>query len=668
MSSRDVESNRHQPSNTMQLELLILADSPSIIDRWLLPLQEAGWHLNWQQVATPDEYRTHLNGGVDLILADANFGEFGIEDAIARLRDRGLEIPAIVISRNPSIAEAVDCLKAGAADYLKEERLAELPEAVERLLETRKDSPAPHRSQLKQQLQEQTAEVARLQAQSQRDSAERGRAEAARLKSEAQLQTIVAKIADGIIVVDARGIVRFVNPAALALFDRREEELLGRVLGFPAIGEDKAEVDLRRRSGECAIAQMRVVPIEWQGNRAYLLSLRDITERKRAEEERQQLLEQAEAANRIKDEFLAVVSHELRTPLNPILGWSKLLRTNRLSESKKMQALETIERNASLQAQLIDDLLDISRILRGKLSVNATPLNLAKIAKAAIETVSLAATAKSIEIHTDFEPEVGLVSGDANRLQQVVWNLLSNAVKFTPPGGRIDVRLEQVDGYAQLQVSDMGKGISPDFLPYIFDYFRQENSTSTRAVGGLGLGLAIVRHLVELHGGTVEADSPGLDQGATFAVQLPVISSAVEVTPDGESRDGELDLQGLRVLVVEDEPDTREFLTFLLEAYGANIEAAPSVGEALARFPHFEPDLLLSDIEMPEADGYMLIRHVRSLPPERGGEIPAIALTAYAREIDRQRALSAGYTLHVPKPVSPDNLSAAIASLLFNRV
>jgi signal transduction histidine kinase len=648
----------------MQLDLLILADSPSNIDRWLLPLQEAGWHLNWQQVATPNEYRAQLNGGIDLILADANLREFALEDAIALLRDRGLEIPAIVISRNPSIAEAMGCLKTGAADYLKEEQLAELPEAVERLLETRKDSPPPHRSQLKQQLQEQTAEMARLQAQSQRDSAERGRAEAARIKSEAQLQTIVAKIADGIIVVDERGIVRFVNPAALALFDRREEELLGRVLGFPAIGEDKAEVDLRRRGGDCAIAQMRVVKIEWQGNRAYLLSLRDITERKRAEEERQQLLERAEAANRIKDEFLAVVSHELRTPLNPILGWSKLLRTKRLSESKRMQALETIERNASLQAQLIDDLLDISRILRGKLSVNAIPLNLAKIAKAAIETVSLAATAKSIEIHTDFEPEVGLVSGDANRLQQVVWNLLSNAVKFTPSGGRIDVRLDRVDGYVQLQVSDTGKGINPDFLPYIFDYFRQENSTSTRAVGGLGLGLAIVRHLVELHGGTVEADSPGLNQGATFSVQLPVISSAVEATPNGESRNGELNLQGLRVLVVEDEPDTREFLTFLLEAYGANIEAAPSVGEALARFPDFEPDLLLSDIEMPEADGYMLIRHIRSLPPERGGEIPAIALTAYARDIDRQRALSEGYTLHVPKPVSPDNLSAAIASLL----
>ncbi len=665
MSSKDVESNRHQSSNTMQLDLLILADSSSLIERWLLPLQAAGWHLNWQQVAAEDDYFAQLNRGVDLILADANFGEFGIKDAIALLQDKGLEIPAIVISRNPSIAEAVDCLKTGAADYLKEEQLAELPEAVERVLETRKDSPALScQSQLEHKLQKQTAEVARLQAQAKRDSTERGRAEAARLKSEAQLQTIVAKIADGIIVVDERGIVRFVNPAALALFDRQEEELLGRVLGFPAIGEDKAEVDLRRRGGDCAIAQMRVVPIEWQGNRAYLLSLRDITERKRAEEERQQLLEQAEAANRIKDEFLAVVSHELRTPLNPILGWSKLLRTNRLSESKRMQALETIERNASLQAQLIDDLLDISRILRGKLSVNAIPLDLAEIARAAIETVSLAATAKSIEIHTAFEPEVGMVSGDANRLQQVVWNLLSNAVKFTPPGGRIDVRLGRVDGYTQLQVRDTGKGISPDFLPYIFDYFRQENSTSTRAVGGLGLGLAIVRHLVELHGGTVEADSPGLEQGATFAVQLPIISSAVEAAPDRESPDGELDLQGLRVLVVEDEPDTREFLTFLLEAYGANTEAAPSVGEALARFPYFEPDLLLSDIEMPEADGYMLIRHIRSLPPERGGEIPAIALTAYARDIDRQRALSEGYTLHVPKPVSPDNLSAAIASLL----
>jgi len=441
------------------------------------------------------------------------------------------------------------------------------------------------------------------------------------------------------------------------------------LVGFPVIDGDKTEVDLRRSSGKIAIAQMRVVKIHWQGKNAYLVSLRDITQSKQVEQERMQLLRKAEAANRIKDEFLAVVSHELRTPLNPILGWSKLLRTHKLTPAKSEMALETIERNAALQAQLIDDLLDVSRILRGKLELNASPVDLADPIAAAIETVHLAATAKSIEIKTLLEEDRGLVSGDANRLQQIIWNLLSNAIKFTPPRGRVEVRLKSLEAEVQLQVSDTGKGISSEFLPHIFEYFRQEDSTTTRNVGGLGLGLAIVRYLVELHGGTIEVESPGEGQGTNFTIKLPLISSPVNSSPGLtnstlQQTNENPDFSNLKVFVVEDEANSRDLLTFILEECRAKVWAFSSALEALNSFAETKPDLLVSDIAMPEMDGYMLIRQIRSLPTEQGGRIPAIALTAYARESDRQQALASGFTLYFPKPIEPTELVKAIKSLL----
>ncbi|WP_442940379.1 PAS domain S-box protein [Nostoc sp.] len=378
---------------------------------------------------------------------------------------------------------------------------------------------------------------------------------------------------------------------------------------------------------------------------------------------------QAETANRIKDEFLAVLSHELRTPLNPILGWAKLLRTRKFNEATRIQALETIERNAKLQTQLIGDLLDVSRILQGKVRLNLHAVDLKIAIAAALETVRLAAEAKSIQIQTVLNNDIGKVLGDGDRLQQVMWNLLSNAVKFTPTDGLVEVRLEQVGLDAQIQVIDTGKGINPEFLPYVFDYFRQADAKTTRVFGGLGLGLAIVRHLVELHGGTVQAESLGEEQGATFTVKLPLLKNSELRVSSSEPSQSEVSdddtlLAGVKILLVDDQADVREFFSFALEQYGATVTAVESADEALQTLVQSKPDILLSDIGMPLMDGYMLLGEVRKLPPEQGGQIPAIALTAYAGEINYNQAMAAGFQKHLPKPVDPADLATAIVSLV----
>lgn len=396
----------------------------------------------------------------------------------------------------------------------------------------------------------------------------------------------------------------------------------------------------------------------------------DIHDQKELEIERNRVLEleqvarnEAEKANRIKDEFLAILSHELRSPLNPILGWAKLLQTRKLDDNKTTEALATIERNAKLQAQLIDDLLDIARILRGKLSLNTDPVNLTFVIEAAIDIVKTCALAKSIVIHPVLR-NIGQVSGDAMRLQQVIWNLLSNAVKFTPNGGRVDIKLERLGDQAQITVTDTGTGINPDFLPYIFESFRQEDVSITRKYGGLGLGLAIVRHIIEAHGGTVSVDSPGIGLGATFTVSLPLLSIEPESDRPQELSADELDLTGIKVLTIDDEPDSRDFLTELLAYYGAQVMATATSAEFLAAIESFEPDILVSDIGMPEVDGYTLLQQVRSLPPERGGQIPAIALTAYVGEINQQQALAAGFQSHLSKPIDPSLLVQTMTQLI----
>lgn len=443
---------------------------------------------------------------------------------------------------------------------------------------------------------------------------------------------------------------------------------------------DSYQVEFRQRtkSGDWKwlLSIGRIVAWDQDGQPLRMLGTHtDITDRKQAETEREQLLmrekaarEEAETANRIKDEFLAVLSHELRSPLNPILGWSRLLQTRKLDEQVVQQALATIERNARLQTQLIEDLLDVSRILRGKLVLNTGSVNLVSTIESALETVRLAVEAKGIRIQKTFAPGVAPVIGDATRLQQVIWNLLTNAVKFTPSEGAIEIGLAQTNGTAEIWVKDTGKGITPDFLPYVFDYFRQEDGTTTRKFGGLGLGLAIVRHITELHGGTVRAASAGEGLGATFTVRLPLWRSGSGTTGEPEATPTSADsplplLTGLRILAVDDDADIRDLIHFILQQAGAEVQVVSSAAEALQQFAAFSPQILISDVGMPGTDGYMLIQQIRSLPSELGS-IPAIALTAYAGEIDRQQAIAAGFQSHLTKPIEPERLIHAITNVL----
>jgi PAS domain S-box-containing protein len=399
----------------------------------------------------------------------------------------------------------------------------------------------------------------------------------------------------------------------------------------------------------------------------------ETTEQKRIEQEREQILsreraarEAAERANRIKDEFLAVLSHELRTPLNPILGWAKLLQVSQLGPEKVSEALISIERNAKLLNQLIEDLLDLAGILQGQLKLQVAPVDLAEVIQSAVETVKLSADNKEISLQTKLS-SIRKASGDSGRLQQIVWNILSNAIKFTPRGGQVNLSLEQVEDLALITVSDTGKGISPEFLPHIFESFIQEDYSITRQYGGLGLGLAIVRQLVEAHGGTITATSQGKGTGATFSVYLPLVTETIQTQPNMPTSKTTTDLQGSRILVVDDEPDICTLLTVLLSHYGATVMAVNSAAEVLAALPTFQPDFLVNDIGLPDVDGYRLIQQIRALPSEQLSQIPAIALTAYARDEDKQRALDSGYQLHLTKPVEPEQLLEAIISVLNSR-
>ncbi len=476
------------------------------------------------------------------------------------------------------------------------------------------------------------------------------------------------------------------SKAAEKIFGWRSEEVVGLHFSdwefvYPEDAEAVSQVMYQMLEQESqTVSQNRnyakdgsIVHCEWynsvlvdaSGNVVSMFSLvQDISDRVRILQREQLARTEAETANRLKDEFLAVLSHELRSPLNPILGWSKLLLTRKFDEVKTTQALTIIERNAQLQAQLIEDLLDVSRILQGKLTLSFAPVSLVSVITGALETVRLAAEAKSIQLQTVLD-SVGQISGDSARLQQIVWNLLSNAIKFTPSGGQVQVLLEKSGTYAQIQVVDNGKGISADFLPYVFDHFRQADSATTRKFGGLGLGLAIVKQLVELHGGTIQVESPGEGQGAIFTARLPLLNnqckeddcSSLPIVVDS------LSLVGLNILVVDDETDSRDFVGFVLEEAGAIVNSVSSATAALAvSLPSF--NVLVSDIGMPEMDGYMLVRELRTRGIKQNGQIPAIALTAYAGEYDKEQALAAGFQMHLSKPVEPATLVQAVKSLM----
>lgn len=473
---------------------------------------------------------------------------------------------------------------------------------------------------------------------------------------------------------------QFIHPDDLPHIKTLTKQVLGQAGSF------QAEFRIIQPNGRIRwLASKGMVVPARQDQAARMIGVNfDITSRKQAEAERERLLaseqaarREAESASRMKDEFLAMLSHELRSPLNAMLGWTTLLRSRQFDAATTAKALETIERNARAQAQLIEDLLDVSRIIRGQLRLDVQPVFLVPVIEAAIDTVRPAADAKNIWLQPVLDPNAGPIAGDPNRLQQIIWNLLSNAIKFTPKAGRVQIRLERINSHVEIVVSDNGKGINSDFLPYVFDRFRQADSSMTRNFGGLGLGLAIVRHLVELHGGTVLAESQGEGQGATFIVKLPLMaviqdtSEPERVHPTsslGLSFNYASGLEQLRILIVDDEADVRELLTHILQTCGATVVAATSVNEAVTALSQQSPeapfDVLISDIGMPEADGYDLIRRVRALPPNRGGLTPALALTAYARAEDRKAALVAGFQAHVAKPIEPAELTVVIASLV----
>lgn len=516
--------------------------------------------------------------------------------------------------------------------------------------------------------------------------------------SEIRYRRLFEAARDGILILNAVTLqITDVNPFMMELLGYSRDEFLGKELWEIGLFSDKTasqdafrelqetgylryeDLPLQTRRGQSREVEFVSNVYEEDGQQVIQCNIRDITDRRHAEEERGELLEsaqvaraEADTANTFKDEFLAILSHELRTPLTAILGWAQLLTTANLNEQDSERALETIVRNARAQTQLIDDLLDISRIITGKLRLDVCPVELAPIIETVVDGVRPAADAKNIHLQTALDSSINPISGDPDRLQQIVWNLLTNAIKFTPKGGRVQVWLERVDSHVEITISDTGQGIAPAFMPHVFERFRQSDSSSTRREGGLGLGLSIVRQLVELHGGTVTAQSAGAGEGTSFKVTLPILSvhhelSNVTMTRDLIDRkiltDWQPSLAGLRVLVVDDELDARELVGAVLAGGGAEVVTVESAMDALDEMERQHFDVLISDIGMPLMDGYALIERVRQLPVQNGGRIPAAALTAYAGVEDRMRVLLAGYQMHIPKPVEPAELTTVVANL-----
>jgi PAS domain S-box-containing protein len=600
----------------------------------------------------------------DLVLTDLLLPGMDGYDFLRRLRaEAGTRtLPVIVISGLTEEADRLKALEAGANDYL-------IKPFSERELMLRVTT---------------HLEMGFL------------RREAALRESETQLRGILEGALDAVVGMDANGNVIDWNAQAEATFGFTREEATGRRLAeliippqfreaherglekYLETGEGpllnrRVEVEGQRKDGTRVPIELAITVVKGWGFYRFNAFARDISDRRAADAERNRLLEEAREANRMKDEFLAMLSHELRTPLSAIVGWAHMLRTGGLDEPTVARAIETIDRNAKVQNQLIEDILDVSRIVAGKFHLDMRSVDLVRIVESAVDTVSPLAATKGVELRQDLSAEVRPCCpaiGDPDRLQQVVWNLLTNAIKFTPKGGVVTVEVRRHDDPAEFEilVRDTGQGISPDFLPHIFERFRQAG-TGARRHGGLGLGLSIVRHIVEMHGGNVMATSGGQGQGAVFTLRLPVVEAGEDGPrmPALSREEGGLEesprLDGVRVLVVEDEADARHLLAAVLQKRGARVFMASTGAEALEMLQRERPDVLLSDIALQDQDGYELIRKVRALSAERGGRIPAAALTGYGRLEDRMRALSAGFQLHAAKPVEPAELIAVVASL-----
>ena len=511
-------------------------------------------------------------------------------------------------------------------------------------------------------------------------------------KARAYAESLIKNAPDPVFVSDLHGKILQANDAVYSLLGFRTAEVVEQSLSrFISVDETRefmaalrevvargvtrnARLTPRSASGEVIPTTLNASALRdpdgtvigaigiLRDMRAYEMVVRELEESGR----------KLDDANRAKDEFLATLSHELRTPLSSILGWVRLLRSGTLDPAGARRGLEVIERNTRTLAQLIEDLLDVSRIITGKLRLEVRPINLASVIVAAMEAVQTAADAKGIRLEASLDPSMSPITADPDRLQQVVWNLLTNAIKFTTTSGRVDVRLEPADSLARITVSDTGKGIRSELLPFVFDRFRQGETSVSRRHSGLGLGLAIVRHIIELHGGIVRAESPGDGRGATFTVELPLIATSIGTveavaarrTFDSEPIVRPAALRGLRVLVVDDEADARELMRMILRSSGADVMAAGSADEAFEQVEQWHPDILVSDIGLPGDDGYALIQRLRSREAERGGSIPALALTAYARAEDKARALAAGFQVHLAKPLEPAEFVAAIANLV----
>jgi PAS domain S-box-containing protein len=506
-------------------------------------------------------------------------------------------------------------------------------------------------------------------------------------QAEDRLRLLLDSVHDyAICMLTPQGEIASWNVGAERLFVYKADEIIGRDFAcfYPAAERDldipaehlrlaeergkyACECLRLRRGGTAFDAHVIVTAVRRGRERAlqgFSLVVRDITERKRLEEDLRRRAEDLSAANRAKEDFLATLSHELRTPLNAMLGWTRLMRMGKLDGPAMSRALETIERNAHIQEQLIADILDVSRIVTGKLRVELRPLELAPIVEAALDAVRPAAAAKGIHLEADTNFQ-GTVLGDPDRLQQVVWNLVVNAIKFTPAGGHVVLRLSRVGPSAVVTVSDTGEGIAPELLPFIFDRFTQGDTSVTRSHGGLGLGLSIVRHIVDLHGGRVQVHSNGRGTGAVFSVHLPVRAIQQLAEPAGEDLQP---LSGVKVLVVDDDPDARESVSLALAQCGARTAAVASAREALQMLPEFKPDVLVSDIGMPGEDGCTFIRRVRAMNLHGVGDVPAVALTAYAQPEDQRRALMAGFQEFVPKPVHVRELAAVVKTLADRRI
>ncbi|MBW4450880.1 MAG: response regulator [Spirirestis rafaelensis WJT71-NPBG6] len=645
------------------LHVLIVEDSEDDMLVLLHILEQNNYDVIYLRVETSADMSAALDRQPwDVIICDYVIPGFGAPKALSLLKDKKLDIPFIIVSGTITEETAVTSLKAGASDFVLKERMVRLVPAIEREI---REAHIRQKQRQTEAVLQQTEQQLRLALKT------------AKLGSwELNLQTNVLSASDQYklnfgLSPDAD----FSYQTLMSRIHPEDQAWVQSAIKQAIANDTDYDVEYRNIWADNSIHWVLVrgrCIYDLVGNPLRMVGMSmDITERKRTEVEREELLrrslaaqEQAETANRIKDEFLAVLSHELRTPLNPIIGWTTLLRSKKFDPERTDRALETIERNAKLQAKLINDLLDISRILRGKLSLTVMPVNLETVISSALETLQLAAQAKSLQIQTVNASSVGTVKGDEARLQQVISNLLSNAIKFTESGGIIQVNLTKVGKYGQIEIKDSGKGINPSFLPYVFEHFRQEDSATTRKFGGLGLGLAIARQIVELHGGTLIADSAGVGEGATFTVQIPLLQTSNEITSAKIAPQFKADLNGIKILVVDDEPDSREFLNFVLGEEKAIVTTVASGFDALELFERSIFDIVVSDIGMPGMDGYMLMRQLRRLTTQQGKSIKAIALTAYAGELDRQQAKEAGFQRHLAKPVEIGELVNAIATLM----